>query len=89
MRSFIVKCTFLVLISISTKLKSIEANPVVRPFRNTDICGRYNNHRVYLELNEKGILKAENVTHFKTVSFLRSLIELCCTFYEGNEITSV
>lgn len=35
----------------------------VRSMRITDICGRYNNHRVYLELDEKGVLKAENVTY--------------------------
>lgn len=63
----ILKCAFWVLF-ISVNLKSSQANPVVRPFRNTDICGRYNNHRVYLEYNEKGILKAENATLYKTVS---------------------
>uniref|UniRef100_A0A336LJM0 CSON003691 protein n=1 Tax=Culicoides sonorensis TaxID=179676 RepID=A0A336LJM0_CULSO len=50
---------------ISICYKFIAANTIVRPFRNTDICGRYNNHRVYLELNEQGILKAENITYIK------------------------
>ncbi|XP_063700483.1 uncharacterized protein LOC134830827 [Culicoides brevitarsis] len=55
----------LVLVFCVNLINFTSAN-VVRPFRNTDICGKYNNHRVYLELHEKGILKAENVTHFRT-----------------------
>lgn len=55
------------LLFISAHTNLINANTIFRPFRNTDICGKYNNHRVYLELNEKGILKAENATHYKTV----------------------
>lgn len=39
------------------------ADPLVRTFRHSDICGRYNNHRVYMELNEKGILQASNITY--------------------------
>lgn len=64
---FLVKFTCFVLI-FGTNISFIHGNNVVyRPFRNTDICGKYNNHRVYLELNEKGVLKAENVTYYKTV----------------------
>lgn len=49
--------------------KRAVADPVVRTFRHSDICGRYNNHRVYLELNEKGILQASNVTYNQVSCF--------------------
>lgn len=51
---------FLLVLSLS----EVEGLPKV--FRNNEICGMYNGHRVYLELGDRGQLQATNVTYLKT-----------------------
>lgn len=49
-------------------VSGVEGLPKV--FRNNEICGMYNGHRVYLELGDRGQLQATNVTFSKVSSNL-------------------
>lgn len=49
---------------IICELFVVECNVIVR---NEDICGAHNGRRLYLELGEKGVLYAKNVSFIKNL----------------------
>uniref|UniRef100_A0A1Q3FZT1 CUB domain-containing protein n=1 Tax=Culex tarsalis TaxID=7177 RepID=A0A1Q3FZT1_CULTA len=55
-------------------IAGVEGLPKV--FRNNEICGMYNGHRVYLELGDRGQLQATNVTFSKSNHTIPSICTL-------------
>lgn len=62
----------LVVLAALAVVSGVEGLPKV--FRNNEICGMYNGHRVYLELGDRGQLQATNVTFSKVSSYLNKIV---------------
>ena len=56
------KSIFHIIILIILSYFNECANGLPKLFRTNEICGLYNGHRVYLELGDRGQLRATNIT---------------------------